>query len=837
MAELSIFNVSVKDDASAKIVRITKKLESMQASLQKQVLATKLSADQMVRWEAAMAGANSAEINIIASMQEHINATKKLQQEEAGRAASSAAAEKQLEQARSQALQSNISAIDRAAATQKKKQQADQQAQQTTDNLVAALRDEAATYGMTRDQIEIYRLEQSKATAAQIESVKAAQLNRNEQIKLQKESQGVTKHLRFMRGGFGQVGYQIQDMAVQAQMGTNSMIILGQQGSQVASLFGPGGAMIGAVLAVAAALSTVLIPNLFGASKALKKLKDDQKDVIDNFDKLAPVLQKLALSQVTDELKSNADVISDAEKKINLYRLALLRAQASEEGWARQGFDSTADAIKSKEKYGKLILEQEAIIYGAAEAQKSLAKKTDDVTDASEKMLKALQEEFLQLTLNTEQMAEHEANQAGATGVIRTQILGLAKLNNEKKEANKIAEAAAALVKDNQKAVDGMNVALAEEIAMFGKSAAEIAVRNAALKGATWEEQEAIRALAEHKQELIDKDKADKKSAETAIEKKKSLDEMVVSLAEEVAFTNMSANAIRVYNAAKLGADDITLQRIASLGEELVAEDLLKTKREDAAKSFADLQKSTMQELESPADKIQREYEEKIAKIIEYEALTNAVKDEANAQRLAADEIYTKQKIQLEQDIVAAQLAATSTVLSSFQGQISGMAGFLEEGSAIGKAFYVAQQAMAAGMAIIKGYEAAASITAAMAMMGPAGVAAAPAMATAAISMGYVTAAMIAGQTLASFEGGGHVGGRSRSGGMDNKGGVLAMLHPNESVIDHTKGQSSGITIINNIDAGGAGADVDMKIRQAVTQATTASVATIQDLMRRRRFA
>ena len=277
MAELSIFNVSVKDDASAKIVRITKKLESMQASLQKQVLATKLSADQMVRWEAAMAGANSAEINIIASMQEHINATKKLQQEEAGRAASSAAAEKQLEQARSQALQSNISAIDRAAATQKKKQQADQQAQQTTDNLVAALRDEAATYGMTRDQIEIYRLEQSKATAAQIESVKAAQLNRNEQIKLQKESQGVTKHLRFMRGGFGQVGYQIQDMAVQAQMGTNSMIILGQQGSQVASLFGPGGAMIGAVLAVAAALSTVLIPNLFGASKALKKLKDDQK--------------------------------------------------------------------------------------------------------------------------------------------------------------------------------------------------------------------------------------------------------------------------------------------------------------------------------------------------------------------------------------------------------------------------------------------------------------------------------------------------------------------------------------------------------------------------------
>jgi len=382
-----------------------------------------------------------------------------------------------------------------------------------------------------------------------------------------------------------------------------------------------------------------------------------------------------------------------------------------------------------------------------------------------------------------------------------------------------------------------MNKSLAEEIAMFGKSAAEIAVRNAALKGATFEEQEAIRVLAEHKQGLIDKDKADKKSAETSLENKKSLDDMVLSLADELAQVNMSATAIRVYNAAKLGANETTLEAIRLMGEEFAAQELLKTKREDAAKSFADLQQSSIEELESPADKIQREYEEKIAKIVEYEALANAVQAEADAERLAAQKIFTDKSIKLHDDIVAAQLAATSSVLSSFQGQISGMAGFLEEGSAIGKAFYVAQQAMAAGMAIIKGYEAAASITAAMAMMGPVGVAAAPAMATAAISMGYVTAAMIAGQTLASFEGGGHVGGRSRSAGLDNKGGVLAMLHPNESVIDHTKGQGGGITIVNNIDAGGAGADVDMKIRQAVTQATTASVATIQDLMRRRRFA
>ena len=40
-----------------------------------------------------------------------------------------------------------------------------------------------------------------------------------------------------------------------------------------------------------------------------------------------------------------------------------------------------------------------------------------------------------------------------------------------------------------------------------------------------------------------------------------------------------------------------------------------------------------------------------------------------------------------------------------------------------------------------------------------------------------------------SFDGGGYTGSGSRSGGMDGKGGFLAMLHPNETVIDHHRGQ------------------------------------------------
>jgi hypothetical protein len=43
-----------------------------------------------------------------------------------------------------------------------------------------------------------------------------------------------------------------------------------------------------------------------------------------------------------------------------------------------------------------------------------------------------------------------------------------------------------------------------------------------------------------------------------------------------------------------------------------------------------------------------------------------------------------------------------------------------------------------------------------------------------------------------SFDGGGFTGYGGRSGGLDGKGGYMAMLHPNETVVDHTKGQRTG---------------------------------------------
>ncbi len=108
------------------------------------------------------------------------------------------------------------------------------------------------------------------------------------------------------------------------------------------------------------------------------------------------------------------------------------------------------------------------------------------------------------------------------------------------------------------------------------------------------------------------------------------------------------------------------------------------------------------------------------------------------------------------------------------------------------------------------------------------------AMAAAALTLGLANVAQIKAQ---SFEGGGFTGMGARAGGLDGKGGRMALVHPDETIVDHRAGGGSGITVINNVDASGAGADVDQKIKTAMAQTSQQTIMTIQDLMRRRRFA
>ena len=62
---------------------------------------------------------------------------------------------------------------------------------------------------------------------------------------------------------------------------------------------------------------------------------------------------------------------------------------------------------------------------------------------------------------------------------------------------------------------------------------------------------------------------------------------------------------------------------------------------------------------------------------------------------------------------------------------------------------------------------------------------------------GYGAALGSSDPFAASFAGGGYTGMGSRSGGIDGKGGFPAILHPNETVIDHSNGGGGGGVVVN----------------------------------------
>ena len=127
---------------------------------------------------------------------------------------------------------------------------------------------------------------------------------------------------KFSSAGIQQAGFQVGDFAVQVQNGTNVLTAFGQQGSQLAGIFGAQGAVIGAVIAIVSALGTAYIKSRDIAksfTEELDELSDSVKDLSDfaitnqeRFDKL----QK-KYGEVTGEVNK----LFEAQKKLAEFEL------------------------------------------------------------------------------------------------------------------------------------------------------------------------------------------------------------------------------------------------------------------------------------------------------------------------------------------------------------------------------------------------------------------------------------------------------------------------------------------------------------------------------------
>jgi chemotaxis protein histidine kinase CheA len=487
-----------------------------------------------------------------------------------------------------------------------------------------------------------------------------------------KQGKALNNQMRIIRGGVGQLGHQIQDVAVQFQGGQSPFLILGQQGSQIASLMGPHGAVVGAFLAIGAAIAGSMLPNLFGATEALKELEKEGESLVDRFDELDGVLKAEALRLNAQEMDNLREVIADSEEEIRNLAKGMKMVNALSTGQADRVKEVT-DAIQA----------EAVIITLANEALEKRAKLTDDTSNATEKLIEKVEKE---------------------------------------------AEA-------------------------LGKTKSELILLDEAYK---------------------DANETDKKRIEVAAKKIKTYEDEVAAQ-KELAKEKAKAEA-----AAKAQAKS----------EEARA----KAEKARAVSSLEGLQESLLSRSES----IDYAYSKELAII--QTALDERLLLETQAAELT-DQINAKRAKSQEELAVSTasdMISLTSTMVSSMQGMV-------DEGSALGKAFFVISQALAAADAIVKGYQTASAIKLAYAEMAaatgnPALAAVGDAHAAMAVGMGFATAGMIAGQTLASFEGGGLTGSGARSGGMDGKGGMLAMLHPNEKITDLQKGQSESKVVHVNFN-------------------------------------
>jgi len=175
----------------------------------------------------------------------------------------------------------------------------------------------------------------------------------------------------------------------------------------------------------------------------------------------------------------------------------------------------------------------------------------------------------------------------------------------------------------------------------------------------------------------------------------------------------------------------------------------------------------------------------------EYERMNAIVINGADEQIKKTKELTFFQKAQAFGQKQQAKLAESQNQdkINAFATQTSELAKYSKKGFQIDKGVKIAQ-------ALMNTYQGA---TLALATYpGPVGIA----LAATTVAAGMANVANIKAQTFqGSFEGGGFTGMGSRTGGIDGKGGFPAILHPNETVIDHTKGQGAGMTVNVNITA------------------------------------
>tara|TARA_R100000541_G_scaffold16305_4_gene25955 strand:+ start:15799 stop:18882 length:3084 start_codon:yes stop_codon:yes gene_type:complete len=222
------------------------------------------------------------------------------------------------------------------------------------------------------------------------------------------------KTKRFASVGLQQAGYQVNDFIVQIASGQNALVAFGQQGSQLAGIFGTGGAVVGAIIAGIAALGN-LVYQTYRAEKAVE-------DLSEAFDELSSKISGI------QSMGGQLENVLKAPMSLARYELSLLlkEMRAIDLKDVREEISQTF-GVQSQSRFNKLIGQHVPIV------GKVVIQKEGILADMQEVLAEMQGAEALARAASSGKIAQHAAN--------------IGQLN---KDINDLATALAAPIKSEQ---------------------------------------------------------------------------------------------------------------------------------------------------------------------------------------------------------------------------------------------------------------------------------------------------------------------------------------------------------------------------------------------------
>ncbi|YCI31097.1 phage tail protein [Erwinia sp. PK3-005] len=511
---------------------------------------------------------------------------------------------------------------------------------------------------------------------------------------------------------FQQAGYQIQDFIVQVQGGQSALVAFSQQGSQLAGAFGPGGAVLGAVIALGSVLAGVLMTALGSSSNKMKELQaaaeELNKVVVINSQgvaalsndyarlaatnaALATQLRDAAVAKYAAEVENARKAISNiAEEQTSWWRsfsggVASVTAAGNALDTLNITTDNFRDAVKQAEGAGTAFRSTTQTIISTVGM---MADKFDISEQSSFQLVKMLNDLAKNPTPeNVTRISQALASMKSTTDEGR---LALANFRDELTKAGASAAQAEQYVKDLEASIgrmkteaqsanfDSLTKGLTQQLIAF-KKGKQAAVEYAISQQDLTDEQKKEAVALSRQVAAAEADAEAKRKAEQAANRMAKSEDGVAQKLE-----NLRQKAeLSGQSTGELSRQQAILQAQQSLGNKASQEQInlageyaakaydnaaavkaqaqAEKERQDVQKSFTSLQGQA-----NPITGLDNTYQQQLATIDQYKQLYPQKIAEAEAARAAIESQYRQQRISLMWDEWSQMNAGNQALAATF---------------------------------------------------------------------------------------------------------------------------------------------------------------------------